>query len=379
MERERERTVVFIGEAGAGKSSCANSLARQKLFPTDEPYAKNVAPSPQKLRVSHCGKEYRVKIVDTVGLDDPDITTEEALTRLSQGICECKEGINAIFFVIGKRFTKSLADSFEKLWRSVFGEGMLPVTTILRTNYKRFDDHMAVEEDKGALRRQEGPPKKFFAKLGSRILYVDNNLDRPLSIQKSGERMLEYLVNDCKEVFIPPNVDDVMKNISRRVEKYRDAQTNVRSKMRREEEAEKTTSVQSAGFGARKQSYILKGESKSAGCYATVARPEEQAPVKTVDVKESISEEDVKKVLSVLRSQAKEEGNEFSLKAWMSASLEKGEEAVDMKIVNELEKILKKGNEGMDRAVQLLESFDLKVGQCDEWFKNAAEQNCIVM
>ncbi|XP_065845042.1 uncharacterized protein [Oscarella lobularis] len=352
METKHDRTVVFVGEAGAGKSSCANSLAGRMLFPTDEcPNNRKESDMTSKLPICHKGVEYQIRIVDTIGLDDPAVTTEEILTQLSRSVCECKEGINAVFFVIGKRFTKADANNFDILWKTI-GEGILPVTTVVRTNFRKFDDEMAVKEDISTLRKQEGPPKKFFEKLGSRILYVDNNPDKRVSMQKSGGVMLDYLVNHCKTKIVPPAFDEVRKRISLRID--------LGQKLKAQIESPKPLK------SAR--------SSLEPGGHAT------KATVEAVDVKQQgISEEDVKKVLSVLKSQAKAEGNEFTLKAWISASLEKGGEAVDMTIVEELGEMLKKGDEGMDRAEKLLESLQLTAGQCEAWLKNAAEQNCIVM
>ncbi|XP_065845014.1 uncharacterized protein [Oscarella lobularis] len=217
-----DRTVIFIGETGAGKSTCANSLAGAELFQASESSAsatKDVKAKIAKLEWEE--KEYTLKIVDTIGIGDTDLSHEEVLTRLAVACHESKEGINAVFFVVGKRFTRAQADAFDVLWQILFGPKVLKYTTVVRTHFRSFRDPKAVEEDISKLRKQEGPPKRILSCVGDRFLYVDNNEDRANALEESGSLMLKYLVLKCKDVFRPPIMDDVKKNISEHVEEQR--------------------------------------------------------------------------------------------------------------------------------------------------------------
>ena len=200
-----DRTVIFIGETGAGKSTCGNAIAGEWLFEASESSAsatKDVLARTATLEWE--GNPYRIKIVDTIGIGDTDILHEEVLTRLAVACHECQEGINAVFFVVRKRFTKAQADAFDVFWQIIFGPEVLKYTTVVRTHFRSFRDPTAVENDRSKWRKQEGSAKRILSHVGDRILYVDNNEDKPDSLRESRSLMLRHLVLKCKDVFRPP-------------------------------------------------------------------------------------------------------------------------------------------------------------------------------
>ncbi|XP_065845044.1 uncharacterized protein [Oscarella lobularis] len=202
-----DRTVIFIGETGAGKSACANALAGERLFEVsdrDISSANSVIAKTTTLEWED--KQYRIKIVDTIGFGHTDLSHEEVLTRLAAACHEWREGINAVFFIITRRIAEAQADAFDVFWRMLFGPEVLKCTTVVRTHFRSFRDPKAVESDISALRKQKGPPKRILSKVGYRILYVDNYEERDNAVEESGSLLLRYLVLKCKDVFRPPKI-----------------------------------------------------------------------------------------------------------------------------------------------------------------------------
>ncbi|XP_065845050.1 LOW QUALITY PROTEIN: uncharacterized protein [Oscarella lobularis] len=218
-----DRTVIFIGETGAGKSSCANALAGFERFEVSASSC-SVTKDVQAVTVTLPweGKKYTVKIVDTIGIGDADFSPEEVLSRLAVACHECREGINAVFLVIGMRFTKEQAEAFDILWQVLFGPQVVELTTVVRTRFEKFNDPTAVREDKAVLQRKTGAAKRILSHIGDRLLYVDNNKDKRKALKESGSIMLKYLIGlSCKNVFRPPIMEDVRKKISEHVEEQK--------------------------------------------------------------------------------------------------------------------------------------------------------------
>ena len=272
-----DRTVVFIGETGAGKSTCANALAGETLFEASESSASATKDVSARITTLEWeDKQYRIKIVDTIGIGDTDLSHEEVLTRLAVACHECQEGINSVFFVVGKRFTKAQADAFDVLWQILFGPEVRKYTTVVRTHFRSFSDPQAVEDDISKLKKQEGPPKRIISNVGDRFLYVDNNVDRPNALEESGNLMLKYLVLRCREVFRPPIMDDVKKNISEHVEEQRALADREEALERKLQEAAEAQAAQAHAIQAMQE----KADKSQEEMKELLRRMEEQAKAK---------------------------------------------------------------------------------------------------
>ena len=104
MSDVAHRTVVLFGRTGAGKSTCGNTLAADSVFEESNATASQTkAADVCNVDVEWNGKPYHLKIVDTIGIGDTDLTYEEVLRRLAETCYECRDGINAVFFVTGGR------------------------------------------------------------------------------------------------------------------------------------------------------------------------------------------------------------------------------------------------------------------------------------
>ena len=76
-----DRTVVFIGRTGSGKSTCANALAGQTdLFKESDGSVSETKNIDAKLvPLIWQTHQYTVKIVDTIGIGDTNLPPDEVL------------------------------------------------------------------------------------------------------------------------------------------------------------------------------------------------------------------------------------------------------------------------------------------------------------
>ena len=128
QSQDNRRTVVLIGRTGNGKSTCANVIAgcnsddpEQQLFRESDTAASETKDIIQKIvRVTWNKTVYDLNIVDTTGLGDTSLSEEQVLKRLAKVCHTCKEGLNAVFFIVKDRLTKVEADAWDIILESYF-------------------------------------------------------------------------------------------------------------------------------------------------------------------------------------------------------------------------------------------------------------------
>jgi energy-coupling factor transporter ATP-binding protein EcfA2 len=180
VDPSRHRTVVLIGRTGNGKSTCANVLAG--LSGSDPPLFKPGSGCAGEIKyvdsktvtVDWKDQKYSLKIVDTIGIGDTDLGHDQVLRRLATVCHECKEGIHALFFVIGGRITDEEADAWDVTWKVLFDEKIIKYTTFIRTKFPQYLDPEAVEKDITTLSKQKGAAARIIPTIKKRIIYVDN-------------------------------------------------------------------------------------------------------------------------------------------------------------------------------------------------------------
>ena len=225
-EASCKRTVVLVGRTGAGKSSCGNTLANttNSFTESDGSVSETKCVDAKTFVLDWSGKEYEVTIVDTIGIGDTQLSADEVLLRLAEACSECSDGINAVFFVTGGRFTVEEADAWDIMWQVLFGKEVLEHTTIVRTKFRKFQDHDAVKEDRSKLEEEGGPAASRILPHVENFLYVDNP---PLQYggqehrKHSREILLNHLILNCDKSFVPPVMNEVKQRVTRHVEAHR--------------------------------------------------------------------------------------------------------------------------------------------------------------
>ena len=182
-EKKRQnnrRTVVLIDRTGNGKSTCANVIAgcnsddpEQQLFRESDTAASETKVIIQKkIRVTWNKTVYDLNIVDTIGLEDTSLSEEQVLKRLAKVCHTCKEGLNAVLFIVKGRLTKEEADAWDIIWKVIFTPEICNWTTVIRTNFPAFMKPERVSADMAALKKDE--PGDRVMSIVKKVLHIDN-------------------------------------------------------------------------------------------------------------------------------------------------------------------------------------------------------------
>lgn len=221
-------TAVFFGRTGSGKSTLANTVAGKELFKASEASTSvTKIVDVQTVPLEWNKIKYNLKLVDTIGIGDTSQNSDEVMRRLAYACHECRDGINAIYFVTGGRFTQEEADAFDIMWQVLFGPEVCKYTTIVRTNFLNFKDPTAVDDDMAKLMSEGIPSQRIFDVLKNVPIYVDNP---PLAYgeisgknrEESRKRICNHLAIHANDVFKPPLLKEVQQQISDRINEERE-------------------------------------------------------------------------------------------------------------------------------------------------------------
>eukprot|EP00117_Sycon_ciliatum_P037918 scpid59004/ scgid28268/ len=143
-----DRTVVVIGRTGNGKSALANAIAGRfdgDLFSESaSPHSRTRGTPAHIVTLDHEGRTYRVRIVDTNGFGDTDMSEKDVLLALADLARTCDGGIHHVFFVTKHRFTAVEQEAFKLMVNTIFNPDVLPFVTVVRTHaFTREQDHSA--------------------------------------------------------------------------------------------------------------------------------------------------------------------------------------------------------------------------------------------
>ncbi|CAG8533371.1 1682_t:CDS:1 [Dentiscutata erythropus] len=161
--------LLIVGRTGNGKSTLANVLSDTNRFKESDK-SVSVTRYFEEERFMHNGKSYRV--VDTIGVGDTKLSKKQVLLRIAEAVYTMKEGINQVFFVVGRRFTIEEIEAFELLKTVIFESNIIKHTTIVRTNFTNFMYPDRVKTDRQEIMEEN----KFLADIINScngIIYID--------------------------------------------------------------------------------------------------------------------------------------------------------------------------------------------------------------
>jgi len=160
-----QRTVIFIGRTGSGKSTLANVITGTNKFKesgrsTSETKNKKVGEF-----TAENGIKYR--IVDTIGIDDTELSSQETLKILEETAQQSNYNLNQIFFVFNGRLTDAEIQAFRLLKERLFKyrHDIAKYVTLVRTCFADFESKEKCNED----------------------------------IEESRKILLNHLINNCQE------------------------------------------------------------------------------------------------------------------------------------------------------------------------------------
>jgi len=205
--------ILIIGITGNGKSALANTLSdtsNDNKFGEGNAAISQTKDSQKSDEFPWNEKSYR--IIDNIGFGDTNnISEEDILLKIGEGIHSAKEGINQVLFVFGGRFGPEHAAAFNMFKGFISESGITKFTTLVRTNFSNFRNPEKCEADRQDLLKQNQELVEIISSCNGTI-YVDNppisagTDERRAKLNKkkredSRRIVLDHLAENCQKIY----------------------------------------------------------------------------------------------------------------------------------------------------------------------------------
>ncbi|GBB96836.1 hypothetical protein RclHR1_02850007 [Rhizophagus clarus] len=226
------KNILVVGRTGGGKSTLANVLTNSNEF-KESAYAISETKYFRKKEFewNEDNKEDNFRVVDTIGVGDTKLSTENTLFKIADGILSMPEGISHVLFVINGRFTKEEIDTFNLIKESLFKSDILRYVTIVRSNFSNFRTNKECDKDIELMRNESDIIAQIVNSCNG-VVHVDNpsvdlfkdddedddEYEQRIDInrnarKKSRKIVLNYLEKNRDKPFRLDNWDELCKKI----------------------------------------------------------------------------------------------------------------------------------------------------------------------
>ncbi|CAG8496510.1 9257_t:CDS:2 [Diversispora eburnea] len=193
---ESSRSIILIGITGSGKSTLANVITDTNNFKESEYCVSETKEGKLEKFTAENGIKYH--IIDTIGINDTELSTEETLKKLKETARQSNYNLNQVLLVFGGRFTEAETKVFnlikEKLFK--YNEDITKYITLVRTRFIHFQNASQCKNDIDRLKTQIG--KEIVESCGEgKIIHLDNP---PINISGDGSEMVETQIKLNKKI-----------------------------------------------------------------------------------------------------------------------------------------------------------------------------------
>ncbi|KAF2069384.1 hypothetical protein CYY_009298 [Polysphondylium violaceum] len=247
------KTILVVGKTGTGKSTICNIIVDKDIFPEGE-YGVSMTKESKSETIHHNGVNYIIK--DTCGLGDTSLTEREVLDRMASTFSSSTlSSIHQIIYVFNGKFSQQEIFTY-KLLKTIFGQDVAHITTIVRTRFPKYKEPSQCEADKNAMMNESSDIREILATC-NKLIHL-NNLTADEQEKKENRtdartRLLIHLMGCNQSISI--NSSLMNSNIDKHFQAIQDEKN--RALLREQEAREKEIQLMRLKEEAERQRVIL--------------------------------------------------------------------------------------------------------------------------